>query len=250
MKHLRHIAHWMALMGSLLLGSCIDSREEFWLEANGSGRAQMQFSIPTSAASMCGGNEGIRRMIDHLGQSGPTLHHFHHTITTKADRTRIDISFAFDSPRDLEALREGEAFKTLPGAATHMAGEVKTEIHGLSVDYQRTIAVGKAMPGAFLLPESKFAGCHLLTIMHLPVVASRTNATRVENGGRTLIWDTPMAKAVKSPVIHQVEFPIPIPRVIYLGLAALVIIAGILTQRRRAKLMRKRAFVTGSIPAP
>ncbi len=250
MKRLRHIAHWMALMGSLFLASCIDSREEFWLEANGSGRAQMQFSIPTSAASMCGGNEGIRRMIDQLRQSAPTLRHFRDTITTKADRTHIDVSFSFDSPADLEKLRDGEAFKTLPGAATHMAGEVKTEIHGLSVDYQRTIAVGKAMPGAFLLPESKFAGCNLLTIMHLPVAASRTNATRIENAGRTLIWDTPMAKAVKSPVNHHVEFPIPIPRVVYLGLATLVIIAGILIQRHRAKLMRKRALAAGSTHAP
>lgn len=250
MKNLRHIARWMAVMLFLLLASCIDSREEFWLEANGSGRAQMQFSIPSSAAGMCGGNEGIRKMIDQLRQSGPELRDFRHHITTKADRTRIDISFAFDSPRDLEALRDGGAFKNLPSAATHMAGNVKTEIHGLSVDYQRTIAVGKAMPGAFLLPASKFAGCRLITIMHLPVAASRTNATRVENGGRTLVWDTPMAKAVKSPITHHIEFPIPIPRAVYLGLAALVIIAGILIQRRRAKLMRKRALAADSTAAP
>lgn len=249
MNLLRLAARCIVMALPCLLVSCIDSREEFWLEANGSGRAELSFSIPTTAARMTGGNDGIRKMIEQLRQSGSALKNFRETITTQDDRTHIDVSFSFDSARDLEALREGEAFKSLPSAAAHMSGMIETEIRGLSIDYRRTIAVNKALPGAFLLPKSKFADCKLLTIMHLPVAASQSNATRVENAGRTLVWDTPMAEAVKSPIVHHIVFSIPIPRAVYIGLVAIVIALGVLIQRRRAKSARNRAVASPAAPA-
>ena len=51
----------------------------------------------------------------------------------------------------------------------------------------------------------------MVTIIHLPSAASSSNASRVENGGRTLIWDTPLARALKSPVSNRFKIEIPIP---------------------------------------
>lgn len=48
-------------------------------------------------------------------------------------------------------------------------------------------------------------------IMHLPSVPMESNATRVENAGRTLVWDIPLSQALKSPVVTRFKMQIPIP---------------------------------------
>ena len=46
---MRLLALLLALLLTLVLASCIDGKEEFWIEANGGGRAEITYDIPATA---------------------------------------------------------------------------------------------------------------------------------------------------------------------------------------------------------
>ena len=223
------------------LTSCIDSREEFWLEANGKGRAEITYSLPAAAARMQGGESEIRAMITGFLNNTPEISASSHEVTTEGNRTRVKVRVSFDSALDLMDAASGPAMRHLPSAASHLAGQVKAEFHGRTLDLTRTIAPGKALPGSAFLPDSQFDGRRLVTVLHLPVPAAESNATRVENGGRTLIWDTPLAAAVRAPITTRFRMEIPIPWALVSAIALpLSLAAGFVIFRiRKSRTLRK-----------
>ena len=194
----------------LLLVSCIDSREEFWIETNGSGRAHISYTIPASAARMHGGDDGIRKLIGDFFRATPSIKQPHHAVFTENGRTTVTVEFAFDSALDLMRTGSSDSLDRLPAAASHFFGETKMNWSGRSLEITRNISPGKALPGAALLPSSQLVG-RLVTIMHLPAAALESNATRTENHGRTLVWETPFADAVRSPVTYRFTMGVPLP---------------------------------------
>jgi len=193
------------------LTSCIDSREEFWLEANGKGRAEITYSLPAAAARVQGGESEIREMITGFLKNTPAISASSHEVTTEGDRTRVKVRISFDSALDLMDAASGPAMRHLPSAASHLAGQVDAKFRGRTLDFTRTISPGRALPGSAFLPDSQFEGRRLVTVLHLPAPATESNATRVENGGRTLVWDMPLAIAVRAPITTRFKVEIPIP---------------------------------------
>ncbi len=199
---------WVAATVSLV--SCIDGREEIWLNADGSGRADIRYSLPASAAAFQGGEAGIRRMIGGFLNNTPAIASSSYEVTTEEDRLKIRVRASFDSAMDLKEIAGGNSLEQLPSSAANLAGEVTVNLRGLSVDFSRTISAGKALPGSVFMPASNFEGRNLTYIVHLPAAATETNATRVEDGGRTLVWSFPLSQAIKSPVITRFKARIPI----------------------------------------
>jgi hypothetical protein len=196
---------------ALASASCIDSREEFWLEADGSGRAEIRISAPAAALAMKGGEEGVSRMIEDFMRNAPEIRDSAHQVRTEGDRAVIELRIAFDSALDLVDLAQGPSVRALPDAATHLAGEVEVDFNGRTLELERSASPGKALPGAALLPAKTLDGHRLLSIVHLPASAFDHNATRVENGGRTLVWDVPLAEAVRKPVVSRFKMKVPLP---------------------------------------
>jgi hypothetical protein len=220
-----------------LLCSCIESREEFWLNADGGGRAEIHFSLPASAAKLQGGDSGIREMIAAFLKDTPEITNARFEVLTVQDRTHVKIHAEFDSALDLMEVAKGSSIQKLPSAATHFAGEVDARFHGRTLALTRTTAPGKALPGAAFLPASQFTNRRLITILHLPAAATESNATRVENHGRTLIWETPLAAAIQTPVTTRFQMPVPIPwglvTAITLPLASLAVFAFLKLRKAR-----------------
>ena len=194
-----------------LLCSCIDSREEYWLQADGSGRAEISCNIPAAAAARSGGESGIRKMLAGFLRQTPEMKGAGFEVSTEQDRVRVKINFGFDSALDLKDLASKSHLKTLPSAASHLAGEIETKLNGLSLDFSRKITASKALPGLAFLPDSQLEGHRMIYIMHLPSVPLESNATRVEDAGRTLVWEIPLARAIKAPIVTHFIIPVPIP---------------------------------------
>lgn len=207
----RFILHGLALATASCLVSCIDGREEIWLHADGSGRADFAYSLPAAAAGWHGGADGVRRMIEGFLHGTPEISASSCEVATEADRLVIRVRTSFDSAMALEQILHGPALAKLPASAADLAGQVTVQVHGLNLDFSRTIAPGKALPGSSLMPASRFEGRNLTYIMHLPQSATESNATRTEDAGRTLIWDFPLARAVENPVTTRFKTRIPIP---------------------------------------
>lgn len=215
----------IALGAVLLLGSCIDSREEVWLKADGSGRAEISCSLPASAARFQGGEAGIRKLIGDFLANTPTIHSSRHEVTTENERVNIHVQVAFDSALDLQEIATGDSMAKLPSSAADLAGRVDVKIRGRTVDFTRRISAASALPGAIFMPASNFKGRRLVYIMHLPAAAEISNATRTENAGRTLIWDFPLGQAILAPVTTHFTMPIPIPTWLIVAAVAVALLA-------------------------
>lgn len=132
-------------------------------------------------------------------------------VVVEEKRVRMKINIAFDSALALRDIGNGASIRTLPAAASHLAGEVTAGLRGRSLEYTRKISASKALPGAAFLSAAQLDGHRMTYIMHLPSAPIESNATRVENSGRTLVWDIPLSQALKSPVVTRFKMQIPIP---------------------------------------
>jgi hypothetical protein len=202
---------FLVVILTAFLGSCIDCREEIWLKADGSGRAHLTYELPATAAALHGGESGIREMIMDFLKRTPEITSSECEVTTEGDRVRVGVQVGFKSALALKDALAGDSLNSLPGAASHLAGEVSADLRGRTLEFSRSITPGKVLPGSAFLPGPKLAGHRLTYIMHLPVAAEESNATRVENSGRTLIWDLPLSQAVKAPVLTRFRMQVPIP---------------------------------------
>ncbi len=216
----------IAVFAPCLLTSCIDCHEEIWLQPDGSGRADISYTLPAAAAKLQGGEDGVRKLVERFLAKTEGIRSPMCEVTREGDRLQIRVRADFDSANDLTEISSGGPVKELPSAATNLAGKFEVFVSGRTVDFTRTISPGAALPGAGFMPSSTFEGRRLVYITHLPVVANESNATRTENGGRTLVWDFPLATAIKSPVTTHFKADFPIPKSLMIATALAVLIAG------------------------
>lgn len=201
----------LAILAALLLASCIDGREEIWLNADGSGRAEITYSLPAAAARFHGGESGVRTMIQDFLNGSPALTDPTCEVATRGDRLTVHVRSAFRSALEFGKLGSPGSLEKLPPSARYLAGEIDLRRDGLQLDFTRTISAGKALTGSLFMPRSQFQGRKLAYIVHLPIAATDSNATRIRDGGKTLEWEFPLEQAVKAPVVTRFSAKIPIP---------------------------------------
>ena len=225
----------LALTAACLLTSCIDGREEMCLNPNGSGRMEIEYSLPASAAKLQGGVDGIRTMIDHFLTTSPGIKSSSYEVTSDQGRLNVLVRASFDSVLDLKKISPSGSATQVPPSVSGFAGKVDLKMHGRTVDLTRTVAPGQALPGSIFMPASKFKDRRLVYIIHLPVAADESNATRIEDDGHTLVWDVALADAVKAPISTHFKATIPIPKWIIAagGLLVLVLGTSMIVIRRR-----------------
>jgi hypothetical protein len=211
MTGLKFIVRTLVPVTAALLSSCIDCREEYWLRADGSGRAELTYLLPAAVAAAHGGEPGIREALVAFLKQTPEITSSNCEVVTRDKRVWIKIDASFDSALDLKDIVSRDSMKDLPAAANHLAGDIEAEMHGRTLDFQRRISAAAALPGSAFLPDSQLEGHRLTYIMHLPAVAGESNATRTEDGGRTLIWDVALSRAIREPVVTRFKMTVPIP---------------------------------------
>jgi hypothetical protein len=239
MNFLRYISRFLIISAVVLQASCFDGREEIWIESDGSGRADVTYSVPAAAAKLKGGEDGVRAFVEDLLKSQKALGSPQCEVWTENGTLHVRVKASFKSALKLKELAKGDSQKKLPAAASYLAGKVNAQVRGLEIDFARTISPGLAMPGHSFMPASQFEGHKLTYIFHLPTVAKESNATRIEDAGRTLVWEIPLAEAMKTPVTTRFKAPLPIPVwAIVLAIAAVLLVILLV-----GKLIRKRSHI-------
>ena len=235
------ILRLMATGTACLLVSCIDGREEVWLNADGSGRSDVTYSIPALAANFQGGESGVRKMLADFLVRTPALKNPVYDVTTTDTRMTIRVQASFDSALELKEISEGDSMQQLPAAAAGLTGSTSLNLNGRTVDFSRTIDAGSALPGSSFMPDNQFSGHRLSYIIHLPQAAVESNATRTDNGGRTLIWDIPLAQAIAGPVTTKFKAKVPIPWWVLVSAGAVTIATGALVISKFKKPRRAQS---------
>jgi hypothetical protein len=188
----------------VLICSCMESREELWIESTGAGKARITVSVPTSIVHLNGGASGVPARIDAFFAPIDTVHDVKTQITEGAKRTTIDVSFQFRSAVQLRKVLDEHSHETLPfPAIRHLVGALSIHRDGIEWIAERTVDVAKALPGARLVAAQDNSN-RLITILHLPLAAAEHNATHSSNKGRTLIWDMPLSTALRAPYVQRV----------------------------------------------
>jgi hypothetical protein len=231
----------LVLLTACLASSCIDIKEEVWLKPNGSGEAEISCWLPAAAANLQGGEAGIRAKLEKFLTATPSLRSLSYEVSTADERIHIRCKVGFDSAHELKEISGGDSLKKLPAAVAGLAGKVSMKLRGLTLDFNREISASAALPGSFFMPKSQFENHQLTYIIHLPNAAKTSNASQIEDSGRTLIWNFPLTEALKAPVTTRFSIEIPIPRSWLIGaaLALVLLLCGL--YYGVSKLRKKRA---------
>lgn len=219
MTSLRLILAAALAFATLSLTSCLDGREEIWVNADGSGRADFTYDIPSAATRFHGGSQGVSDLLDSLLADFPDSTH---EIEQHGNRLKIRVRLSFQSPAEISNLTSSVEDQKTPKAFEHLAGKFDVHRELRTIDFTRTVSPGKALPTAFI-PSSEFDGRRLVYILHLPVVPEISTATRIENGGLTQIWDRSLAETLREPLVIHFRAKIPIPGWIYATASAVVL---------------------------
>ena len=230
----------LASLACLLLSGCLDTHEEVWVRADGSGAARVSLAVPVAASAMHGGEEGVKKLIEDFLTETPAI--TTHILETRVEdaRLHVDLTITFDNALDLIADTSEPASGKLPAAGSELMGTAKVDFKGLDMVFTRTVEFSKAVPGAIFIPQSQLEGHAVTTILHLPEAAISHNATSTADGGRTLIWETSLAEAFRKPRVTEFTMPLPIPWgwVSFVALLLLIlfaVLARYLIRMKRAK---------------
>ena len=248
MTMIRYFIRLLACAACLTLFSCIDGHEEYWLEADGSGRAAIHYEVPAAFAASLGGTPGVEALLDRFIRETPTLTNATRQVTRNGDRLTVELNASFRSVLELITAVSGDSALSggVAGSALDpLIGQFDVRQQGLTVDFTRTVFPAKALPGSFFLPAAQLDGRHLVYILHLPVPAQESNATRTEENGRTLIWDQPFKGGAVEQLPLRFKANLPLPwGLIAGGTAGLAGVLGLAVLAFRRLRRRRQAAVT------
>lgn len=223
----RYATFMVLCLLALLSTSCFDLHEEWWLQANGSGRAKLEGTVSTLLIEAQGGEPALSQKITRYLGEIPTIQHSRVEFRTHERETTITVEVKFDSIRELispPAVHVAHGDRRLLQNLRSIAGTMDFKLTGRRVALQRTVSLRRALPGANWIPQAKLKNRKVSYRLHLPRPAAASNATRSEDSGRTLVWEYSLAHALAQPVSTRFEVLLPIPRWLIgsLILAALV----------------------------
>jgi hypothetical protein len=233
---------------SMLLNSCLDGKEEYWFEANGSGRIESEYRLPGFAIASMGGEAELRSKIEAFFEKEPSITLVKLDIAAQGTQTILHVEAQFDSIKDFAKLFESKATvgdeekaDDLPEPLKNLLGDFHIKRQGLTIHFDRLITPSKLFGQGLLAPSAKqLEGHQLQYIMHLPTLPTEHNAHQVSNDGKTLVWNFALQDAMKQPIKTNFRTPIPLPWWIWPLLALIIFACGWLL-RRLLSLRKKSA---------
>ncbi|MCB1088422.1 MAG: hypothetical protein KDM63_15345 [Verrucomicrobiae bacterium] len=253
MKTARLTASWLALSaGALLLTSCLDYREELWINGDASGKIHATIAINSELGAPTDGGSGQPDQIEaqlrelFAVTDGAKVESYQTFVDGKKRIWDFTVSF-----KDLRLLKP--AVITGKNNIGAVFGDFEIEkIPDGKLAVKRTVslsepprqsddtpanppqdspssndtntlgnAVGKLMGG--LLANSMFSGYHLDYTTHFPTEVVSANSPSIDRDTNTVSWRFPLAEASQHPVTMTAEIKRPGGWLLWLFIAILVV---------------------------
>lgn len=261
--------------GALSLASCLDYREELWINGDGSGKLNATITIQSSLGAPTDGGSGqpdeIEAQLRDLFAltDGATVERYQSYTEGKKRIWDFTVSFrdlrrlkpavvtgqnnigAVFGDFEIERIPDGRlavkrtialgeppapADGSPPASPAGEPGPPRTTREDGSLDQ----AIGKLMGG--LVANSLFAGHHLDYTIHFPTEVIGANSSTIDRATNTVTWRFPLSEASQGPVVMTAEIRRPGGWMLWAFLAILVVTtAAILIPSLRKKPGRSPA---------
>ncbi len=247
------------LLPLLCLGSCLDYREELWINANGSGKIHATIAInselPITTLDTSHPDQVESQLRDLFARiEGATVDDYRTSIEGRKRIYDFTVSF-----RDLRQLKP--AIVSGEGTIGAVFGDFEiTRIPDGRLSVKRVVrladfepdtppdadaptgsgdenslsrALGQAVGGLFA--DAMLGNYHLDYVTHFPTEVLTANSPNIDHPARTVSWRFPLSQASKGPVTMTAEIVRPgrwMPWV-FVGLVILVTVAILRTATKR-----------------
>lgn len=228
----------LALLLALTLASCIDYREELWIQANGSGRIDATITIESPLGQPTDGGTGtepdaVEKELRELFEAteGVELEYFQ--PFTEGNRRGWTFRAAFRDIRQLKpalASAQGEIgaifgdFEIVRLPDSRLS--IERTVHLSPPAESATAADGNAAPTGNesqspdlaaalgksfgnLMADALLSKHHLTYITHFPTEVIGANSSTIDRAANTVTWRIPLSQAVKGPVAMTAEIRRP-----------------------------------------
>ncbi len=201
------------ILCALLLNSCLDLREEFWIHEDGSAELEVNCSMPRLPTLALGGPKGVKAMAEKILEEEGSIDSYEVKVSESNKRVILVVHCQVDDLLDFDRLRTSiQKQEDLHPSVRKMMGEFNISLDGMQgVSVKRRVAPGEAVPALKWLPKSQTDGYGITKIVHFPQPIKKHNAHDSWDGGRTLVWETSLASAAQAPMSYEFVMPYPIP---------------------------------------
>ena len=203
---------------AFFLSSCLEGDEEYWINADASGRLRMDYKIPPTVVKNLGDYLGLfaaLREIDAL-EDGLKINEL--SAKLEAGKIHFILDADFNDARDLFSLAEKHAdilkkhFGSDDGRLKAAFGKIQLERDGRQLHFRRELDLAPMLPDIIRKNPAILGPATFNYSIHLPTPASSSNAEVTSADKRTLTWHAKLKKHTATPIILELRAPIPYPK--------------------------------------
>lgn len=214
---------------AFILSSCLEGDEEYWINADASGRLHLDYKIPPIVLKDLGDYLGVfaaLREIDTL-EDGLSIN----TLSAEPENGKIhfilDANFA--DARELFSLTEKHAaIFEKNGVGDHSLlqaalGKIVLEREGLDLHLRRELDLAPLFPDIIKRNPAILGPATFSYTIHLPTAASSSNAQETSADQRTVKWHAKLKDHTAIPIILELRAPLPIPKWVIAAVVGLIV---------------------------
>ncbi len=201
----------------VLLSSCVESEEEIWIHANGSGKLKISQEMPALALSEVGDPQAYVDVIHEIDALEDSVSIQHLTYEMEGSKLVFRLEASFENILKLEEIgtRHTTRFLTATGADPEKmataSGETTVKLDGLQPSFQRVIDIGSLIPAPVKKMPILLGNASSSFTMHFPSKVKETNAHQISNGGKTIHWNFLLKNHLEEPMVMNATSSLPIP---------------------------------------
>lgn len=236
------------LLICLISSSCIEIKEEIWINEDSSGRVEATITGPSLLLSKYGQPEDILERLKKQIDAEPGIEITSSSVTRIAAETEISIEMTFEDGRKaiefMNSISESIEFEKLPSPLVEkvLIGKLDLTLDFPSYHFTRTLDFRQfnttEMTPTFA--RTPLADATFESTIHLPAKPFNHNAAMVSDNGKILHWNIPLIYLLEDN--KELSYSARIPLIYELVLTFLtlsIILAGLTI---KWYFMRKKAI--------
>lgn len=211
-QSIQRLLQYFAIFWSLILSSCVDLREEFWLHDDGSAVLEVTCNMPKAATLVIGGKNGLEKMAKKILEREAAIDSYEVQVSENSKRLNLLVRCEVDDLLAFDQISQTiQRQDDLHPAVRKMVGQFDIGMEGMKgISVNRIVAPGEAVPALRWLPKSQTQGHSFVKIIHFPHPIKEHNAHESRDNGCTLMWETSLTNAVETAINYEFVIPYPI----------------------------------------